>query len=293
MPAPLVSVLMTAYNREKFIAEAIESVLGSRFADFELIVVDDRSTDGTLEIARRYTKDPRVRLEVNEKNLGDYPNRNRVATYARGKYLKYVDSDDVLYAHGLEVMVRALEKYPEAGFGLERPEMPDQPYPAVVNPVEAYREHFLKKGLFGCGPSGALIRADRFRAVGGFREMRMVGDLDLWLRLGARYPTVKFPRGAIWWRCHEGQQTNTETAATEGAYFQIVLDALNDPACPLGGQEKKESLQRARWRLARKVWHHALRRRRPAFALEMFRGCKLNALQLLRGLVPWEPTTSR
>src|SRR5260370_37746092 len=93
---PLVSVLMTAYNREKYIAQAIESVLASTYTNFELIIVDDRSTDYSVEIARGYErKDKRVRVHVNEKNLGDYPNRNKAASYAVGKYIRYLDSDDV------------------------------------------------------------------------------------------------------------------------------------------------------------------------------------------------------
>src|SRR6185369_13268101 len=78
MAEPAVSVLMTAYNREKYVAAAIESVLAQRFTDFELIVVDDRSSDRTLEIAKEYeARDSRVRVFANERNLGDYPNRNR------------------------------------------------------------------------------------------------------------------------------------------------------------------------------------------------------------------------
>src|ERR1041384_4534965 len=105
MAVPLVSLLITAYNREQFVAEAIESVLAQTFTDFELIVVDDGSQARTIEIARRYCKDSRVQVHVNKKNLGDYANRNRAASFARGKYLKYLDSDDVLNPHGLEVMV--------------------------------------------------------------------------------------------------------------------------------------------------------------------------------------------
>lgn len=286
MPDPLVSVLMTAHNRENYIAEAVESVLASRFTDFELIVVDDCSTDRTVEIARRYTSDPRVRLFENEKNLGDYPNRNRAASHARGKYLKYLDSDDTIYAHGLEVMVAALEKFPEAGFGLERPDLPGQPYPVAVSPVEAYREHFLGEGLFGCGPSGTLIRTEAFRAVGGFCEMRWVSDTDLWLRLGARSPTVKFTRGLMWWRQHAGQQTHSETAVTVGAKLHVVLEALNDSACPLGAAARAEAIRRVRWWYARQVWHHALRRGRIKFAGELFRACQFNPAELLRGLFP-------
>src|SRR5580700_5016235 len=90
---PKVSVVVTAYNREKYIAHAIESVLAQTFTDFELIVVDDCSRDNTAAIARSYESDPRVRVYVNERNLGQFPNRNRAATYARGEFLKPHDSD--------------------------------------------------------------------------------------------------------------------------------------------------------------------------------------------------------
>ena len=63
---------MTAYNREEYIAEAIESVLAQTFKDFELIIVDDRSKDSTIEVTKRYTSDPRVHLHLNDKNLGSF-----------------------------------------------------------------------------------------------------------------------------------------------------------------------------------------------------------------------------
>ena len=96
---PLVSVLMTAYNREKYIEEAIGSVLASTYTYFELIIVDDCSKDKTVEIAKKYERmDERVKVYINETNLGDYPNRNKAASYASGEYLKYVDSDDLVYS---------------------------------------------------------------------------------------------------------------------------------------------------------------------------------------------------
>ena len=78
MGLPLVSILMTCYNREKYIGEAIESVLASSYTNLELIIVDDHSSDNTVGIARAYAaKDSRVNVYVNELNLGDYPNRNK------------------------------------------------------------------------------------------------------------------------------------------------------------------------------------------------------------------------
>ncbi len=85
---PLVSVLMTAFNREKYIAVAIQSVLNSSYKNFELIIADDGSTDNTVAIARSYANlDLRITVFINEKNLGDYSNRNKAATYAKGEFI--------------------------------------------------------------------------------------------------------------------------------------------------------------------------------------------------------------
>src|SRR3982751_631540 len=117
---PLVSVLMTSYNREKYIGFAIESVMASTYQNWELIVVDDCSTDKTLQIAREYEKkDKRIRVYLNEKNLGDYPNRNKAASYANGKYIKYIDADDAIYYWGLQVEIEMMERFPEAAYGLD------------------------------------------------------------------------------------------------------------------------------------------------------------------------------
>ena len=117
--SPRVSVLVTAYNREAYIAEALESVLAQTMEDFELIVSDDGSTDGTVAIAEEYARrDPRIRVSVNPRNLGDYANRRQAATVARGRFLKYHDSDDVMYPHCLAVMLDWLLKEPTAAFAL-------------------------------------------------------------------------------------------------------------------------------------------------------------------------------
>ncbi len=119
MTVPLVSVLITVYNRERFLAAAVDSVLAQTMQDFEAIIVDDGSTDGSVEIARNYAaRDNRIRFFRNEKNLGDYPNRNRAASLATGKFLKYLDSDDILYPHSLTIMIEAMRAHPDcrAGF---------------------------------------------------------------------------------------------------------------------------------------------------------------------------------
>jgi glycosyltransferase involved in cell wall biosynthesis len=236
---PIVSVLMTAYNREKYIEEAIESVLSSTLRDFELLIVDDCSKDNTVSIARKYSlRDDRIKVFVNEKNLGDYPNRNKAASYASGKYIKYLDSDDIIYPHCLSVMVNAMEQFPDAGFGLSAIGDDENPYPKSINMKTAYLEHFGIYGHFDRAPGSSIISKKKFDQVGGFSGKRMIGDNELWFKLARYFPLVKLPRDLVWDRKHNLQESQSEYA---NAYVQlrkaVVADALSHADCPLNDLE--------------------------------------------------------
>lgn len=254
MQRPTVSVLMTVYNRARYITEAIESVLASSYSDFELIIVDDGSTDASVEIARRYeSQDPRIQVHVNPSNLGDYPNRNRAAALAAGRYLKYLDSDDMVYAHGLEVMVRSMEQFPTAGLGLCQYNAGYRPYPQQQTPYEAYKEHFLDEcDLFGRAPGSAIIRRSVFEAVGGFSGKRDVGDHELWLRIAAEYPTVKMAAGLYWARVHGEQEHKVSDPRQRDAEHQAIDDAaLSAAICPLSKEEVEQAYQKIKARTRR------------------------------------------
>jgi glycosyltransferase involved in cell wall biosynthesis len=261
MNTPLVSVLLTTYNREKYMAEAIESVLASTFTDFELIIVDDASTDRTVEISKSYAeKDSRVRLYVNETNLGDYPNRNKVASYAKGKYLKYIDSDDVMYEHCLQVMVSSMEKFPEGGFGLCAVQDPYIPYPVVIPSKQAYLEHFDSYGHFYRAPGSAIIKREVFEKIGGFSGKPLIGDNELWFGLANHYPMVKFVGGLYWDRNHGDQERFKEYAKKHyrNLRHNVVLKALSDADCPLSEEErtairKKVEMHRQKQYVRRKI----------------------------------------
>ncbi|MCX6901152.1 MAG: glycosyltransferase family 2 protein, partial [Verrucomicrobia bacterium] len=244
MYPPLVSVLMTVYNREKFLAAAIESVLAQSFTDWELVIVDDQSNDGSLEIARRYAKDRRVRVILNEQNLGDYPNRNCAASLACGKYLKYVDADDLIYPHCLELMVQGMEAFPEAGLGISRV-VPGVFAPALFSPADAYRDHFFGSGMFSVGPLDTIVRRDAFEEIGAFNLARHTGDLLCWMRLAQRRPVVAIASGLVWWRAH-GQQESVAERRTPGIVaevavrrMKIVVETIEDATCPLAELERK------------------------------------------------------
>ena len=288
MTLPLVTVLMTAYNRERYIAAAIESVLRQTCADFELVIVDDRSADGTVEAAQAYARhDRRVRVVVNETNLGDYRNRNHAAHLARGRFLKYHDSDDVMYPHCLATMVALLAAEPSAGFALSNAGYwIGGPCPMLLTPRLCYQREFLGQGLFMCGPSSALLRTAVFHEVGGFPERGAGSDYLFWLWTCTRVNVVLVPGDLFWYRVHAGQEIRDERAAWD--YVAIAPEcwrALAAPACPLTPEER----DRARRNLVAtliKLTYRDVRHRRWRLARHRLRSLALSPLEWLRYLRP-------
>lgn len=242
---------MTAYNREKYIAEAIESVMNSTYQNWELIIVDDCSKDRTVEIAKSYeARDHRIKVYINETNLGDYPNRNRAASYAKGKYLKYVDADDMIYSHGLKVMVDSMEKFPSAAIGLCKEQNNKNFYPYLIKPYDAYIEHFFNKSFLANAPTSVIINGEVFRKLNGFSGMRHVSDYELWLRTAQMHDLVIIVNGLTFWRSHDEQE---KTLGSMNFYrdllnYQVEINFLESDSCPFDNELK----EKAKWRIQRK-----------------------------------------
>lgn len=238
MTSGLVSVLMTAYNREKYIAEAIESVLSQSYLSWELIIVDDGSTDDTTSIVKGYAKnDNRIKFHVNEINLGDYHNRNRAASYANGEFLKYLDADDIMYSWCLDAMVNCMQKFPEAAYGLIAPSHINlqKLYPIIYTPSDAYCTYFFTDPILIIGPTGSIIRTDYFRSVKGFSGLPYIGDTELWLKLSAKWPMLVMPPDLIWWREHDEQQSVYESKndKVDKMRYDMIINTLLSDECPL------------------------------------------------------------
>lgn len=111
---PKVSICMPTYNRERFLSEAIESVLAQDFGDFECIICDDASTDNTEEVIKKY-KDERIRYVRNDFNLGQFPNTSRCLNLASGEYVIIFHDDDIMMQGLLKKEAELLDKYPNVG----------------------------------------------------------------------------------------------------------------------------------------------------------------------------------
>jgi glycosyltransferase involved in cell wall biosynthesis len=187
-----VSVVIPCYNQARFLGEAVQSVLSQGYTDFEIIVVDDGSKDGTEEVASGYAKeDSRVRL-IRQENRGLAGARNRGLAEAGGEYVVFLDSDDRLIEEALEVGVRELEAHPGCAFvsgicrkitadgsivpGWEQFRVRDDPYLELLRSCPIY-------------VPAVMYRRSVFDAVGDFdTSYRAAEDYDLYYRILERYP---------------------------------------------------------------------------------------------------------
>jgi glycosyltransferase involved in cell wall biosynthesis len=288
MNTPLVSVLLTSYNREAFIAESIESVIAQTLTDFELIVSDDRSRDSTVAIANAYARrDSRIRVCVNEHNLGDYGNRRHVASMARGRFLKYHDSDDVMYRHCLQAMAEPLEAEPRAAFALSASAYwPGGPCPMLLTPALAYAREYLGSGLFHLGPASAMFRSDVFRELGGFPVAGVASDYLFWLEACTKVNVLLVPGDLFYYRVHPGQEASSpnsdlQYAQSSGAAWTM----LNSPSCPLGADARERAKRNFAYSQARGAFRQ-VKSRRFASAAAIVRYSRMGVIDWLRYLRP-------
>lgn len=183
-----VSVVMPAYNAERFIGEQIECILAQDFDDFELLIGDDRSEDGTLGVAQRYAGSPKVRIVANDAHLGAGATRNRLNQLARGRYLTPCDADDLMLPGNLSRLRTYLEGHPEAGMAyasflmleadgddrlLRSPWLRGKAHGDTWDFVEFVANH-----------AGSMMRRDLVLAVGGYDEdIPILDSVSLTLKL--------------------------------------------------------------------------------------------------------------
>ena len=197
---PSVSVIIPAYNHEKFVAECIQSVLNQTFQDFEIIITDDASTDRTVEIIENFS-DQRIKLFKHIKNQGVSIAANNCILHASGKYIAWLSTDDAWYPEKLELQIQYIDDHPEIGAVFGKVDWIDEsgnlitdhsfPYLDVFNVpnrtrVEWLRYFFLTGNCLSLPSS--LVRKQCFAEVGMFDPAyAKIPDLDLWIRICSRY----------------------------------------------------------------------------------------------------------
>ncbi len=215
---PIVSICIPSYEGAEFIGSAIESVLIQTFNDFELIIIDDNSTDGTEALVGKYN-DPRIRFLRNEHNLGPEGNWNRCLTEACGRYFKLLPQDDLLEPNCLEQQVAVLEADVEERIALvfcarsiidsNGRAIMTRNYPQCrggrISSHSAIRTS-LRRGTNLIGePGGVLFRKSLADDIGGFdASIGYVTDLDYWFRLLMRGEAYYLPERLVSFRVSNG-----------------------------------------------------------------------------------------
>jgi len=180
--APTVSVVIPTYQRRELVKRAVASVLAQTYRDFELIVIDDGSTDGTGEALAPLGDSIRYEWQPNR---GLSAARNAGLRLARGSIVAFLDSDNRWLPDHLAVITRALDEHPDAVLAVTVPWMSHQNEASAVRLMEPLPKLLI--GNYVAPVSGAALRRETLAAVGGFDEsMRFIEDNDLWLRVAAR-----------------------------------------------------------------------------------------------------------
>jgi len=189
MTTPAVTVLMPVYNAERFVAGTVDTILAQTFGDFEFLIINDGSTDRSLEILQSYAnRDPRIRL-VSRPNTGYVVALNEGLELARGEFIARIDADDLSDPRRLELQVARMRQEPQLvalgsnASAIDEDGLPLGDYSVPLTHEEIEASHL--QGSSAIHHPAVMLRAEAVKRVGGYREHLMpCEDFDLWLRLG-------------------------------------------------------------------------------------------------------------
>lgn len=261
---PEVSGIMAAYNAAPVVGQAIESILAQTFEAWELIIVDDGSTDETWDIVRGYG-DPRIKAQRLQQNVGAAKARNIAVAQALGQFLAIVDADDISRPDRLELLAAALRRDSTLAVasGQVVHLLPDGterhlvPYPTDEAEV-ALR---FRRGVMGVAHAACMMRRATFVRYGGYHEGALFAeDLDLFLRMHRQERFMNLPAVVLsyrnnpvgvnlpfWFRFHQYHEY-------AGYRSKITTSSVND-----GGVLDFDKWRRNPWRCRRVYTRHMLR----------------------------------
>lgn len=224
---PTVSIHMCTYNREHFIQQAIDSVLAQTYTDFELLILDDASTDNTKEVVLPYLIDTRIRYITNEYNLGITKNRNKALSLSQGKYIAVLDSDDYwIDTKKIQKQIDFLEKHNDYALVGTYMNIVDNTN-HLIKKVSYPTSHFLIKQLLLIknmfAHSSVMYRKDIIISLGGYDESLAIWeDYDLWLKIGLTYKYSNISEYTTAYRKHDNQSNSHKIQIGRDAQKHII-----------------------------------------------------------------------
>lgn len=226
MKKPKVTVLMSVYNGEKYLREAIDSILNQTFGDFEFLIIDNGSMDGTAAILRDY-RDDRIKPISNKNKLSLAESLNKGLALARGQYTARMDADDISLPERLEKQAKFLDANPAicvVGSWWKNIDKNNKVIGLMRVPARDYECAFMMfaKGENPVGHPCVMYRTAKIKESGGYDpEYKNAEDVELWFRLNVRgFQIANIPETMILYRLHGGQMSAASRAA---AYHHRAL----------------------------------------------------------------------
>lgn len=228
MSTPLVTVLMAVYNGERFLREAIDSILTQTFSHFEFIIIDDASTDNSRQLAQSY-RDPRIRVVSNPRNLRLAGSLNQGISLARGKYIARMDADDLSLPHRLERQVAFMESHNDIGISGS--------WLKCFGDKSQVWDYALAPGMIRCnmlfqnqlGHPTVIMRRELIIKKNLFynRSLREAEDYDLWTRCSEHFRLANLAEVLLLYRWHENQASQARIAEQRCFHSLVCERQLN------------------------------------------------------------------
>jgi glycosyltransferase involved in cell wall biosynthesis len=239
---PIISVIVPTYNAERTILQTLSSVQQQSLTDIEIIVINDGSTDRTVELLNTI-EDPRIKIFSYE-NGGLPVARNRGIARATGKYIAFIDADDLWTPDKLESQLAALKKHPEAGVAYSWTKFMDEKGETYHLSTPIYFEGDVFANLlvwnFIANGSNPLVRREAIEETGEFdATLRSAEDWDYWLRLARRWHFTVVPQAQVFYRKSSGAMSSKIDVMEK--YNLIVIDKAFQIAPPHLQYLKKQS----------------------------------------------------
>jgi glycosyltransferase involved in cell wall biosynthesis len=227
MSEPVVSVVFRAFNCQNYIGQAIDSILAQTFQDFEVVIVNDASTDGTGRILQTYAQqDERIRVFISEANQGPVRTMNRGLRHARGQFIAVHDADDLSLPHRLETQVDFLRTNPHIaliGGGAYVIDEDGEEFKVNTWPrkeAEQARQH-LEQG-YSFTHSSLMYRRECIEAIGLYDEFFLSShDYDVLIRMADAFDIVYYEEPLVKWRCLSTGVTGTKKQA-QAAFAELA-----------------------------------------------------------------------
>jgi glycosyltransferase involved in cell wall biosynthesis len=220
----LISCIVPVYNGEEYLAEAIDSILKQSYRPFEIIIVDDGSTDATATVAERYNKQIRY---LTQRNAGPAAARNRGIDAATGEFVAFLDADDLWHPGKLERQIACFQESDALDYCISY--VQNFWIPELIAEENNFRDHRMSKPLPGYVTGTLLARRDFFNAVGQFNSaMEHADDTEWFLRANEHGAGVKLlPDVLLYRRLHYTNLSRVKASNSRDEYLRVVKAALD------------------------------------------------------------------